>query len=88
MYIIGLPRSALPTGPCGSSTPSLHDAINIVALAIEMARSHIVDALGVLVISEDIRSGLTACMTDSIGTHLRGWRAIQDCERQEDHDSR
>src|SRR5258708_7568580 len=66
-------RSALPTGPCGSSTPSLHDAINVAALVIEIARSHIEDALGVLVTSEDIRPGLAACITDSIGIHWRGW---------------
>src|ERR1700676_3157934 len=64
-------RSALPTGPCGSSTPSLHDAINIAALVIEIARSHIADALGVPVTSGDIRSGLAACITDSIGIHSR-----------------
>src|SRR5216683_1317872 len=66
-------RSALPTGPCGSSTPSLHDANNIAALVIEIARSHNADALGVLVTSGDIRSGLAACITDSIGIHWRGW---------------
>jgi len=38
-------RSALPTGPCGSSTPSLHDANNIAALVIDIARSHIADVL-------------------------------------------
>src|ERR1700685_883782 len=59
-------RSALPTGPCGSSTPSLQDAINIAAPAIEIARSHIAAALGGLLTSGDIRSGLAACITDSI----------------------
>src|SRR5882672_11186475 len=66
-------RSALPTGPCGSSTPSLHDAINSAALVTEIARSHIADALGVLVASGDIRSGLATCITNSIGIHWRGW---------------
>src|ERR1700728_809420 len=66
-------RSALPTGPCGSSTPSLHDASNIAAPVIEIARSHIADALGVLVTFRDIRSELAARITNSIGFHWRGW---------------
>src|SRR3984957_4429936 len=66
-------RSALPTAPRGSSTPSLHDAIAIAALVREIARSHIADALRVLVTFGDIRSGLAACITDSIGIHWRGW---------------
>ena len=65
-------RSALPTGPCGSSTPSLHEAINNAVLVIEITRRHIADLLGVLVASGDIRSGLAACITDSIGIHWRG----------------
>src|SRR5882762_196742 len=72
-------RSALPTGPRGSSTPSLHDAINIAALVIDMARSHIADALGALVTSGDIRSGLAACITDSIGIHWRGYTCEEFC---------
>src|SRR5579863_1624107 len=66
-------RSALPTGPCGSSTPSLHDATNIATPVIEIARSHIASVPGVLVASGDIRSGLAACITDSIGSHWRVW---------------
>src|ERR1700679_289488 len=58
-------RSALPTGPCGSSTPSLHEAISIAALVVEIARSHVADALRVLVTFGDIRSGQAACITDS-----------------------
>src|SRR5271154_4277639 len=38
-------RSALPTGPCGSSTPSLHDAINSAVLVIDIARSHMAGIL-------------------------------------------
>jgi hypothetical protein len=37
-----------------------------------IARSHIGDALGVLVTSDDIRSELAACITDSNGIHWRG----------------
>src|SRR5579859_5744466 len=71
-------RSALPTGPCGSSTPSLHDANNIAALVIEIARNHIADALGVLMTCGDIRSGL-ACITNSFGIHWRGRHAMEFC---------
>ena len=40
-------RSALPTGPCGSSTPSLHDAASNAALVIDAARSHLMGVLSV-----------------------------------------
>src|ERR1700683_3639712 len=64
-------RSALPTGPCGSSTPSRHDAIKIAPPATEMARSHTADAPGTFVTSKDIRPGLAACITDSIDIRWR-----------------
>jgi hypothetical protein len=41
----------------------------MAALAIEIIRSHISSALGVLLTSGDIRSGLAACITGSIGIH-------------------
>src|ERR1700734_4175429 len=69
-------RSALPTGPRGSSTPSLHDAINMAALAREIARSQIAAAPGVPATSADLRSGLSARITDSIGIHWRGWTCV------------
>jgi hypothetical protein len=50
----------------------LHDANNVAALVIAIARSRVADALGVLVISGDIRSGLAACITNSIGIRWRG----------------
>src|ERR1700722_17608770 len=66
-------RSALPTGPCGSRTPSLHDAVNIAALAIETPRSHTAGALAALVTCGRVRARLAACITDSIGIHWCGW---------------
>jgi isocitrate/isopropylmalate dehydrogenase len=41
----------------------------MAAHVIEIARSHIANALGVLVTFGDIRSGLAACITGSIGIH-------------------
>src|ERR1700722_3830851 len=66
-------RSALPTAPCGVRSTSLHDANNISALVIEIARSHIAVARGVPGTCGDIRSGLATCITDSIGSRWRGW---------------
>ena len=62
-------RSALPTGPCGSRTPSLHDAVDSAALAIEMLAATLRCAWR----SSDLRgdrSGLAACITNSIGYPL------------------
>jgi hypothetical protein len=50
----------------------LQDAINIAALVIEIARSHLAYAPGILVTSVVIRLGLAACITDSMGIHRLG----------------
>jgi hypothetical protein len=70
--------SALPTGPCGSSTPSPQDDINVVALAIDTARTQRIDILGVAATVGALQSRRTAYITDSIGIHWRGFDMLRD----------